>query len=254
MQRGVRRRHAGAGTELRSQRWASPCHRLLSREGWLSSALGRERSQELSRRRDSHRVESIMVTSAGWRGSPRSLPVCHHCPLPINVTVARLRGTRRAAELTHRWHRSGGTQYVTACRNTGTTRGGEEKGYSQLKPTGPHKTSIPFIIRSAKPSLPWKIRTNNGDFFPGHEEDLVSLTLAVASAAWSPTALQGGRRSVSAVHRVPIVHHPRSGTRPVRYSPLCACKLKAPALREEGRGSSTLSSHDPPHRLEIIES
>lgn len=45
------------------------------------------------------------------------------------------------------------------------------------------------------PSLPWKIKHNsNESFFPRHWE---CLTLAATSIAWSPTALRGGRRSVS---------------------------------------------------------
>lgn len=68
------------------------------------------------------------------------------------------------------------------------TRGGDEKG--PLK----SQTSIPTTARSTDPSLPWKIKHNSSDISTRHQE---CLTLAATSIAWSPTALRGGRRSVS---------------------------------------------------------
>lgn len=53
---------------------------------------------------------------------------------------------------------------------------------------------------------------------------------------------------------MPITHHLRPGTRSVVYSPLCACKLKASNLREQGRGSSMLSRPDPSYRPEMLSS
>lgn len=88
--------------------WVSPCA-WWAGEGWLSSALGWDRSLQLPGPRDSHHQGGIMVTCAGCRGSPWSLAMGGHCPLPIKagghqmcLEVAQERG-QHCVTVEHSW-------------------------------------------------------------------------------------------------------------------------------------------------------
>lgn len=90
------------------------------------------------------------------------------------------------------------------------------------------QSSIPAITRGTGPSLPWKIKPSSSDTFTRHQE---CLTLAATSMAWSPTALRGGRRSVSteSCHLVLAQH----------LAPFLLSAEPKPFAGEKGKGQHT---------------
>lgn len=125
-----------------------------------------------------------------------------------------------------------GHHCVTVCRTQLPTRAGEKKG--SVKPC--------YNLEHRSPSLPWKIKHNSNEiFFPRHRE---CLTLAATSIAWSPTALRGGRRSVSterlATH---LAQH---------LAPPLLWRAKSSWPGRRGRDSTILSRPAPPYRPEML--
>lgn len=121
------------------------------------------------------------VQGVGGPHGPWPWVVIAPCPL-------RLEGTRCA----WKWHRRGDS--TVSLWNTA----GWEKG--PLK----SQRNIPALPRSTDPSPPWKTDHSSSDISRRHQE---CLTLAATSIAWSPTALRGGRGSVSTEHLAFVTCH-----------------------------------------------